>query len=97
MIFFVALAVLVEDHVQVCCLVVSVVPAEVGGTPAHHSSIEDSHYDTFYSSCKKARHDWMVISTTTVPKDLPRGFISGIRQSPPAQTPLSQANGDSAY
>jgi|SoiMethySBSTD1v2_1073268.scaffolds.fasta_scaffold703685_1 hypothetical protein len=37
-----ALAVLVEDHVKVCCLLVSVALAEVGGTPAHHVSIKDS-------------------------------------------------------
>ena len=81
MIFFVALAVLVEDHVQVCCLVVSVVPAEVGGTPAHHSSIEDSHYDTFCSSCKKARHDWMVISTTNGAEKIYRADSSLVSDS----------------
>jgi hypothetical protein len=39
----------------------------------------------------------MVISTTNGAEKIYRADSSGIRQSPLAQTPLSQANGDSAY
>jgi hypothetical protein len=41
-IFFVALAVLVEDHVEVCCLLMSLVFAEIARTQPITPAVEDS-------------------------------------------------------